>query len=57
LPREQAEFDLCLIEPTSVFRRVVHAEPIPEIPALPFCSPKRSVNDLRQCILRLSMTR
>ena len=34
LPREHAEFDLRLIEPTSVFRRVVHAEPIPDIPAL-----------------------
>ena len=34
LPREHAEFDLCLIEPTSVFRRVVHGEPTPEIPAL-----------------------
>src|ERR1035437_2844006 len=34
LPREHAEFDLRLIEPTPVFRRVVHAEPIPDIPAL-----------------------
>jgi hypothetical protein len=34
LPREHAEFDLCLIEPTSVFRRVVHGETTPEIPAL-----------------------
>jgi hypothetical protein len=31
LPRVQAEFDLCLIEPTAVYRRVMHAEPTPDI--------------------------
>ena len=34
LPRVQAEFDLRLIEPTSVFRCVVDAEQVPDIPAL-----------------------
>jgi hypothetical protein len=34
LPREHAEFDLRLIEPTSVFRRVVHAKPIRDTSAL-----------------------
>ena len=34
LPRVEAEFDLRLIEPTSVFWRVVHAEPVPDIPTL-----------------------
>src|ERR1019366_5841549 len=32
LPRVQAEFNLCLIEPTSVLRGVMHAEPIPDVP-------------------------
>ena len=34
LPRVEAEFDLCLIEPTSVFRRVVYAEPVPDVSTL-----------------------
>ena len=34
LPRVEAEFDLCLIEPTSVFRRVVYGEPVPDVSAL-----------------------
>ncbi len=34
LPREQAEFDLRLIEPASVLRGVVYGQPIPNLSAL-----------------------
>jgi len=55
LPRVHTEFDFRLVEPASVFRSVVNGEPIPNLAAFRFAEVAR--HDLRQCMLRLSMTR
>src|SRR5205814_1124092 len=55
LPREDSDFDFCLIEPTSMGGCVVHRDRSQISP--PTSAPYRSVRDLRRWIFKLSITR